>query len=42
MHERLKPTVAAVPPGTPAQPFIDALELVQVQAGPDGFVVPHR
>ncbi|MEU9270058.1 hypothetical protein AB0E04_32035 [Streptomyces sp. NPDC048251] len=34
---------AAMPPGTPAQPFIEALtELVQAQAGTDGFVVLHR
>ncbi|MGW7613692.1 hypothetical protein ACWGKW_41970 [Streptomyces sp. NPDC054766] len=32
-----------MPPGTPAQLFIDALtELVQAQAGTDGFVVLHR
>lgn len=42
-HERLKQAAAAMPPGTPAQPFIDALtELVQAQAGTDGFVVLHR
>ncbi|MFC9654173.1 hypothetical protein [Streptomyces sp. NPDC056937] len=30
-------------PGTPAQPFVDALtELVQAQADATGFVVLHR
>ncbi|MEW2079307.1 hypothetical protein AB0941_38145 [Streptomyces sp. NPDC013433] len=42
-HERLKRAVAAIEPGTPAQPFIDALtELVQAQADTAGFVVLHR
>ncbi|MFE5549480.1 hypothetical protein ACFQ71_37500, partial [Streptomyces sp. NPDC056534] len=42
-HERLKQTAAALPPGTPAQPFADALtELVQAQADTTGFVVLHR
>ncbi|MER6237655.1 hypothetical protein ABT185_16560 [Streptomyces clavifer] len=41
--ERLMLAAAAMPPGTPAQPFIDALtELVQEQAGTTGFVVLHR
>lgn len=38
-HERLQQAAAAMPPGTPAQPFIDALtELVQAQAETPGFV----
>ncbi|MEV7815503.1 hypothetical protein AB0P05_33030 [Streptomyces flaveolus] len=42
-HERLKQAAAAMPPGTPAQPFIDALtELDQAQADTDGFVVLYR
>ncbi|MFJ6000505.1 hypothetical protein [Streptomyces sp. NPDC092370] len=42
-HERLKMAAAEMPPGTAAQPFIDALtELVQAQAGTTGFVVLHR
>ncbi|MFD8939239.1 hypothetical protein ACFV0R_28985 [Streptomyces sp. NPDC059578] len=42
-HQRLQQAAAAVPPGTPAQPFIDALiELVQAQADTTGFVVRHR
>ncbi|MFD0229506.1 hypothetical protein ACWGPD_30415 [Streptomyces hirsutus] len=42
-HERLKQAAAAMPPGTPAQPFIDALtELVQAQADTTGFVVLHQ
>ncbi|MFB6718253.1 hypothetical protein [Streptomyces sp. NPDC056358] len=41
--ERLKQAAAAVPSGTPAQPFVDALtELVQAQADTTGFVVLHR
>ncbi|MEW5542718.1 hypothetical protein AB1339_34360 [Streptomyces cyaneofuscatus] len=41
--ERLKQAAAAMPPGTPAQPFVDALtELVQAQADTTGFVVLHR
>lgn len=43
VHERLKQAVAAIEPGTSAQPFIDALaELVQAQADAAGFVVLHR
>ncbi|MHA5051105.1 hypothetical protein [Streptomyces sp. SD15] len=43
VHERLQQAAAAMPPGTPAQPFIDALtELVQAQADTTGFVVLHR
>ncbi|MEU4490027.1 hypothetical protein AB0H94_35000 [Streptomyces purpurascens] len=43
VHERVQQAAAAMPPGTPAQPFIDALtELVQAQAGTTGFVVLHR
>jgi hypothetical protein len=42
-HERLKQAAAAMPPDTPAQPFIDALsDLVQAQADTTGFVVLHR
>ncbi|MEU2179820.1 MULTISPECIES: hypothetical protein [Streptomyces] len=42
-HDRLKQAAAAMPPGTPAQPFIDALtELVQAQADTTGFVVLHE
>ncbi len=42
-HERLKQAAAAMPPGTPAQPFIDALtELVQARADTTGFVVLHQ
>lgn len=42
-HENLKQAAAAIEPGTPAQPFIDALtELVQAQADATGFVVLHR
>ncbi|MFL0021400.1 hypothetical protein ACJBCE_00465 [Streptomyces sp. NBUL23] len=42
-HERLKQAAAAMPPGTLAQPFIDALtELVQAQADATGFVVLHQ
>ena len=42
-HERLKRAVAAMPPDTPAQPFIDALtDLVQAQVDTTGFVVLHR
>ncbi|MBB5940314.1 hypothetical protein [Streptomyces zagrosensis] len=42
-HDRLKRAAAAIEPGTPAQPFIDALtELVQAQADTTGFVVLHR
>ncbi|MGI5350248.1 hypothetical protein ACQEU8_19000 [Streptomyces sp. CA-250714] len=34
---------AAMPPGTPVQPFIDALtELVREQADTTGFVVLNR
>ncbi|WP_328982822.1 hypothetical protein OG258_49390 [Streptomyces mirabilis] len=41
-HERLRRAAAAIEPGTPAQPFIDALtELVQAQADTTGFVVLH-
>ncbi|MEV7683193.1 hypothetical protein AB0O64_32330 [Streptomyces sp. NPDC088341] len=39
-HERLKQAAAAMPAGTAARPFIDALtELVQAQAAATGFVV---
>lgn len=42
-HERLKRAAAAMPPDTPAQPFIDALtELVQAQADTTGFVGLHQ
>ncbi|MGA5566635.1 hypothetical protein ACPCUV_36460 [Streptomyces platensis] len=42
-HERLKQAAAAMPPGTVAQPFIDALtELVQAQADTTGFVILHQ
>lgn len=42
-HERVQQAAAAIEPGTPAQPFIDALtELVQAQADATGFVVLHR
>ncbi|MFE2513336.1 hypothetical protein ACFXC9_33690 [Streptomyces naganishii] len=42
-HARLKQAAAALPPGTAAQPFVDALtELVQAQADTTGFVVLHR
>lgn len=42
-HERLQQAAAVIEPGTPAQPFIDALsELVQAQADTTGFVVLHR
>ncbi|MFB6772670.1 hypothetical protein [Streptomyces sp. NPDC056337] len=42
-HERLKQAAEAAVPGTPAQPFIDALtELVQAQADTTGFVVLHQ
>jgi hypothetical protein len=42
-HERLKQAAATIEPGTPTQPFIDALvELVQAQADTTGFVVLHR
>ncbi|OII61330.1 hypothetical protein BJP40_06040 [Streptomyces sp. CC53] len=38
-HERLRRAAAALPPGTAAQPFVDALaELVQAQADTTGFV----
>ncbi|WP_406251943.1 hypothetical protein [Streptomyces cyaneofuscatus] len=41
--ERLKQAAGAMPPGTPAQPFVDALtELVQAQADTTGFVALHR
>lgn len=41
-HERLRKAAAALPPGTAAQPFVDALaELVQAQANTTGFVVLH-
>lgn len=43
VHERLQQAATAMPAGTPAQPFIDALtELVQAQAGTDGFVPLHE
>lgn len=43
VHERLRQAAAAIEPGTPAQPFIDALnELVQAQADTTGCVVLHR
>ncbi|MER6478410.1 hypothetical protein [Streptomyces filamentosus] len=42
-HERLRQAAAAMPPGTPAQLFIDALtERVQAQADTIKFVVLHR
>ncbi|MGA5508940.1 hypothetical protein [Streptomyces umbrinus] len=42
-HERLQQATAALPPGTAAQPFVDALtELVQAQADTTGFVVLHK
>jgi hypothetical protein len=42
-HQRFKQAAAAMPPGTPAQPFVDALtELVQAQADTTGFVGLHR
>ncbi|SCG08702.1 MULTISPECIES: hypothetical protein [unclassified Streptomyces] len=42
-HERLKQAAAAMPAGTAARPFIDALaELVQAQADATGFVVLPR
>ncbi|MEV6250626.1 hypothetical protein AB0M38_31265 [Streptomyces sp. NPDC051742] len=42
-HERLRKAAAALPAGTAAQPFADALsELVQAQADTTGFVVLHR
>ncbi|MFI9781081.1 hypothetical protein ACIHCV_41730 [Streptomyces sp. NPDC051956] len=42
-HEHLKQAATAMPPCTPAQPFIDALtELVQAQADTTGFVVLHH
>ncbi|MFB8247321.1 hypothetical protein ACFC5X_20045 [Streptomyces sp. NPDC055952] len=41
--ERLKHAATAIPPGTAAQPFVDALtELVQAQADTTGFVVRRR
>jgi Na+-translocating ferredoxin:NAD+ oxidoreductase RnfD subunit len=42
-YERLKQAAAALPAGTSAQPFIDALtELVQAQADTTGFVTLPR
>ncbi|WP_326794032.1 hypothetical protein OHA79_52435 (plasmid) [Streptomyces sp. NBC_00841] len=42
-HERLRKAAAAMPAGTVAQPFADALsELVQAQADTTGIVVLHR
>lgn len=42
-HERLRKAAAALPAGTSAQPFVDALSvLVQAQADTTGFVVLHR
>lgn len=42
-HERLQRAAAAIEPGTPAQPFIDALtELVQAQTDTTGFVGLHQ
>ncbi|WP_367140996.1 MULTISPECIES: hypothetical protein [Streptomyces] len=42
-HERLQKAAAALPAGSAAQPFVDALaELVQAQADTTGFVVLHR
>jgi hypothetical protein len=42
-YERLQRAAAAIEPGTPAQPFIDALtELVQAQADTTGFVGLHQ
>ncbi|MFF7369778.1 hypothetical protein [Streptomyces tricolor] len=43
VHRRVQQAAAAIEPGTSAQPFVDALmELVQAQAGTDGFVVLRR
>ncbi|WP_399897797.1 hypothetical protein ACGH7X_41725 [Streptomyces sp. BBFR51] len=40
---RTPPCLRGREPGTPTQPFIDALvELVQAQADTTGFVVLHR
>ncbi|MEU0603306.1 hypothetical protein ABZ484_34530 [Streptomyces sp. NPDC006393] len=42
-HERLRQAAAAIEPSTAVQPFVDALtELVQAQAGTDGFVLLHQ
>ncbi|MFK0112562.1 hypothetical protein [Streptomyces sp. NPDC091217] len=42
-HERLKQAAASLPPGTAAQPFVDALtELVQAQADANDLVVLHK
>lgn len=42
-HQRLRLAAAAMVPGTPAQPFVDALvELVQAQADTTGFVGRHE
>ncbi|GLF98176.1 hypothetical protein [Streptomyces yaizuensis] len=42
-HQRLREAAAALPPGTPAQRFADALtELAQAQADTTGFVVLPR
>ncbi|WP_176709909.1 hypothetical protein [Streptomyces sp. Wb2n-11] len=42
-HERLKQAAAALSPGTPAQPFVDALtELAQARAGADMWSAPTR
>ncbi|MFJ8508502.1 hypothetical protein [Streptomyces avermitilis] len=42
-HERLRRAAATIEPGTPTQPFIEALtELVQAQAGTTGFVGLHQ
>ncbi|MFJ8509641.1 hypothetical protein [Streptomyces avermitilis] len=42
-YERLRRAAATIEPGTPAQPFIEALtELVQEQAGTTGFVGLHQ
>ncbi|MFG2472603.1 hypothetical protein ACGFXB_45380 [Streptomyces canus] len=42
-HERLRRAAATIEPGTPAQPFIEALtELVQAQAATTGFVGLHQ
>ncbi|WP_369384119.1 hypothetical protein [Streptomyces sp. cg36] len=42
-HARLKEAAAGLPPGSAAQPFVDALtELVQAQADATGFLIlPH-
>ena len=42
-HERLRRAAATIEPGTPAQPFIEALaDLVQAPADTTGFVGLHQ